>query len=345
MNRLRTYLLAAQRPAAEPPTGRLFARAGLAAAGLWILALTAVAAQKGPLEREYSQPPAALTVRLSAAVIATADRLTLELRVTAPEDYAVEFPALPEKLGEFATCAHDDVPPALIADGRLQWLRRLVLEPFLPGDYQIPAFKISFGPKAAPTRRELASEPLDVKVLSVLPLPQDQNPEPLREIAAPYSLPSSKPWLAALTVGGLLALAAIIWLIRGRARPAAAAPAIPPHELALARLRELAARNLLARGEVKLYHEELSDILRRYLEGRFGLHAPEQTTEEFLAELRFADNLHQAQKDILGEFLRHCDLVKFAAYQPAQGEIDGAFSACRRLVEETRPPVTAEKEA
>ena len=38
-------------------------------------------------------------------------------------------------------------------------------------------------------------------------------------------------------------------------------------------------------NELDQFYQELSMILRRYIEGRFGLSAPEQTTEEFLVSI------------------------------------------------------------
>ena len=69
-------------------------------------------------------------------------------------------------------------------------------------------------------------------------------------------------------------------------------------------------------------------MLRHYIEDRFGLRAPEQTTEEFLAELRQKHVFGERQKDLLRAFLEHCDLVKFAELQT---EPRGGGSHCGRL--------------
>ena len=82
----------------------------------------------------------------------------------------------------------------------------------------------------------------------------------------------------------------------------------------------------------------LSNTLRHYIENRFTLRAPELTTEEFLADLRDNDVLIQSHKDLLKEFLQHCDLVKFAEHLPAKGEIQQAFDACKRFILETQAP-------
>ena len=43
---------------------------------------------------------------------------------------------------------------------------------------------------------------------------------------------------------------------------------------------------LIDKGEQKLFYLKISAILRHYVEDRFGMHAPENTTEEFLRDLQ-----------------------------------------------------------
>ena len=74
------------------------------------------------------------------------------------------------------------------------------------------------------------------------------------------------------------------------------------------------------------------------MEERFDLHAPERTTEEFLAELQGSYVLTASQKETLADFLMRCDLVKFARYEPVQVELEALHKAAERLVNETEPP-------
>jgi hypothetical protein len=39
---------------------------------------------------------------------------------------------------------------------------------------------------------------------------------------------------------------------------------------------------------------------------------------------------------LLAQFLRHCDLVKFAELQPTEAEIQETFDACKAFILETR---------
>ena len=92
---------------------------------------------------------------------------------------------------------------------------------------------------------------------------------------------------------------------------------IPPHIRAKQKLREA----LALIGQPREFCILVSDTVRWYLEERFDFHAPERTTEEFLYELQGTDLLTPDQKDSLGEFLKRCDLVKFAKYEPGEPEL------------------------
>lgn len=148
----------------------------------------------------------------------------------------------------------------------------------------------------------------------------------------------------ALLIGGLVLLLAGLllawWLIRRhRARPPApAAPPTPAHVLALAALQALRERQLIEQGLVEPFYVELSTIVRTYLERRFGLHAPEQTTDEFIREAIRSCLLSLDHQHLVAVFLEQSDLVKFARHQPEAADMQNAAAAAERLVTETTPP-------
>src|SRR5262245_9376986 len=106
----------------------------------------------------------------------------------------------------------------------------------------------------------------------------------IHDIKGLVPLPHSYWWLWALLA--LLVVAVVGWLWWRQRRPAAppaiSAPVLTPFDLALQALRRLLDDQLIDRGLPDEFYTRLSDIVRHYLEGRFQLHAPEQTTEEFL---------------------------------------------------------------
>lgn len=150
----------------------------------------------------------------------------------------------------------------------------------------------------------------------------------------PLEIPD--PWLWAKRggwmLGGIgLAGAAAWWWVR---RPVAEAPPVPPLDPGVqARARILGARRRMddARG----YVGEVSDAVREYLEGRFGVRAPELTTEEFLEQLSGKPLPGLGGGDELAVFLGQCDLVKFAGWRPGGEELEGLEAAALGVVDRT----------
>jgi hypothetical protein len=80
----------------------------------------------------------------------------------------------------------------------------------------------------------------------------------------------------------------------------------------------------------------LSAIVRRYLEHRYEIRAPELTTEEFLLVATARPELTAEHRVLLTSFLERCDRVKFAGYRPDADESLATLKAARGFVEDTR---------
>src|ERR1041385_3831507 len=161
------------------------------------------------------------------------------------------------------------------------------------------------------------------------------NSNTLRDIKPPVEIPSGWAWV--FWVLGALAVAALLfWLWRywqKRRMQEPVIPVVPPH----VRARQKLESALALLGQPREFCILVSDTIRWYLEERFEFRAPERTTEEFLHELKGTELLTADQKQTLGEFLKRCDLVKFARYEPREPELRELHAAALRLVEETEP--------
>lgn len=138
------------------------------------------------------------------------------------------------------------------------------------------------------------------------------------------------PWL--LAAAGLAALAAAAWFLARRLRRAIRLRRMSPRERALLELSDLVARGLIAAGEVKAFYFELTMIVRRYIERRHAIRAPEQTTEEFLAAARRNPRFNPAVLERLRAFLEAADLVKYAARRPDPADVDRALDTARTYI-------------
>ncbi|MBU4459303.1 MAG: hypothetical protein KJ579_01945 [Verrucomicrobia bacterium] len=163
----------------------------------------------------------------------------------------------------------------------------------------------------------------------------------LRPVKGPVDWPPALPrglWVFPLVA--LLALVAALAAVRllRRVRAPAPPPPLPPaHDVALADLHRLLSRGWIEAGEAEPFYIELSRIVRAYIERRFGLHAPERTTEEFIREASASVALSPEHRRLTCGFLEHSDLVKFARARPGAGEMQAAVQAAERLVRETIP--------
>ncbi|MEI6357460.1 MAG: hypothetical protein WCP53_10225 [Verrucomicrobiota bacterium] len=155
------------------------------------------------------------------------------------------------------------------------------------------------------------------------------------DIKPPLEIGTIGTWLGRIAAAALLgALLWLGWWLWRRRKPGTAlAHRIPPDERARTRLD--AALALLDHPE--RFCTAVSEITRSYLEERFGLKAPDQTTEEFLADLPKNAELDERHKESLAGFLTGCDLVKFAKFEPARADLEALHAAALDLVMQTAP--------
>lgn len=121
------------------------------------------------------------------------------------------------------------------------------------------------------------------------------------------------------------------------------APPLPPHEAALAALEKLRAQRLWQEGRHKQYYSALTDILRTYIAGRYGVGAMEMTSDEIVEAMRGVDLPRKSAMD-LAQILREADLVKFAKAAPEADENEAAYRAACDFVEQTKPEEPAADE-
>jgi hypothetical protein len=163
-----------------------------------------------------------------------------------------------------------------------------------------------------------------------------QMPYPWREV-----LPTILIALAAL----LLIAALIAYLIYRRKKKKAKAEKVKTplefFEEALQKLEDLDRQKLWQKDQIKEYYFSLSETLRNYLEGRFGVNAMEMTTDEIIRAVH--DQTNEGLKKKLNEILSQADLAKYAKFKPMGDENMRMIKMAKDFVLHTKPKVVKEE--
>ena len=224
----------------------------------------------------------------------------------------------------------------VLPDGRQVVTQQYTLDPDAPGSFPLPPLEVVWGEGhrvVTPPLLFVARPLTDAELAAV---------EHFEDIVLPGALLAEQQrarwgWIA--LAGALIALAglAAAYLLWGRRGPEEIVPVISPWEAALKRLRDLRERQLAALGKYEQFYVDLSSILRFYVEDRYSVHAPEQTTPEFLEAAARSGFFSDEHQRLLASFLRHADRVKFARLEPTLEEMEESFAAVQRYIEETVP--------
>jgi hypothetical protein len=165
----------------------------------------------------------------------------------------------------------------------------------------------------------------------------------IRDIKQPLELPRDWRkiiiWASiALAFLILLAISFYIWRREKMGKgilPIKVQPPRPAHEIAFEELNALKASTLLQEGKIKAFYIRLSEIIRKYVEGRYFIVALELTTHELVGELKGAE-VEKPHIDLFLDFLESCDLVKFAKFIPGKEGIQANLTQAFDLVEQTK---------
>ena len=114
-----------------------------------------------------------------------------------------------------------------------------------------------------------------------------------------------------------------------------AAPPQPPHVVAIKALEALHHQKLWQNGKFKQYYSGITDILRTYIAGRYGIGAMEMTSDEIIAAMRGVELPQKSAMD-LADILRDADLVKFAKAEPDAEQNENDYLKAYYFVEETK---------
>ena len=159
--------------------------------------------------------------------------------------------------------------------------------------------------------------------------------EDIIDIRPPIHIVAPFPWLASIA-GALfiIGVTAAAWKLWRRQRSKLA------YEIALERLEN--TRLLMREGNAEPFSLAVSEIVRRFIEEVLPVRAAHRTTDEFLRDLASLAYLPLApHRGSLEDFLRHCDLAKFARWSLSISQMEAMLESAKAFVIDVEQPKPA----
>lgn len=267
------------------------------------------------------------------------DFLNVELRAEFPADVSVVWPSVADTLGEMELVRASKIDTAT-SEGGTVLTQSLIVSAYDSGTYRLGPVSVVFTDKSGISDTVISASGL----ISVETIPVDttQAIKPIKQpLPVPYSWREFAPYLIGAAVL-MAAVAGLIYYLRRRKKkappsPERPKPRDPAHIWAKNELRKLEEEKLWQKDEVKQYYSRLTDILRLYLEYRYGWMALESTTEQIADEISQFEMAKEEKDKLLG-ILRRADMVKFAKRLPMPDENDLMMSLAVEFVERTGKP-------
>jgi hypothetical protein len=214
---------------------------------------------------------------------------------------------------------------------------------FEMGDLLIPAVTVQFRDATGRVYQRF-TDPVAVKVVGVKKKPSDKDD--IRTIKPPVAFSKLLPWtlLGGLLVFFLVATLALKIILRLQKEGFDPEALKPAGERVAIEWKRLKARSLLDEGKVKEFYSELSFILKRYLDRRYGADILELTTQEVLQFTRQLELLQDVVQRIR-HVLESSDLVKFAKQVPDRALGDALAAEIIEVTERTKPEPDEKEES
>jgi hypothetical protein len=266
---------------------------------------------------------------LDSSKIRIGEQTKLDVYVTydanAQQNLKIDWPSFEDtitgKVEIVSRTAIDSTIPDKTNPSIIQQHQQFIVTVFDSGYFAIPPFKFVVN---GDTVNPVLTEALFLEVNTV---PTDTTDATIKDIKAPFNEPFDWKWYLPMVYWGgaailLVALIVFIILKLTKKKPEQfieRKPDIPPHVLALEQLQKVKEEAIWKDGKTKEYYSAISDSVRLYIEGRFGIQALELTTDEIVRAFK-SQVVDPLSKEKLQQLLVLADFVKFAKQIPIEQE-------------------------
>ena len=273
---------------------------------------------------ETQQGGISLKVESETTAIDPARSVFLRVELTVPRGHEAALPDLRGRVNGFSLAEDFAEEPVVAKDGSTvsvaNW--KLVPEPFAPF-YRVRPFVVTAdGGKSSFLAGPIYFEPPPARE----PVTGAMEADPKKDLP-PLSW-KLVGWIAAALVAALAVVALLVWSVRFLLRRLRE-HRMSPIERAWVELERLLKKGLPGRGRYKDFYVELTMVVRRYIQRKYGIKAPHLTTEEFFAELAQSGTRAGVSSEKLRAFMTSADLVKFAGVEATPDMADEATESAR----------------
>lgn len=279
------------------------------------------------------------TAKLDSAYILMGKQTALHVEVTGELDPKGALSVIDTMWREIEIVDMGQPTVTDLGNNRKELRQDIIIQAFDSGMYAVPPVLFLQPGDTAAT---------DSPVLKVIPVPVDtmitvhdfadvatvdrKLTDYLPDWATDYGI-----WilLAAVVIAGALFIY-FKWIRQGKLPSVLKSKPVPPFKLAMQQINQLKAEKLCERGEEKQFYTRLTDILRTYLAGRFGINAMEMTSSQILDSLK--DNPETKDSEaLMKRILEIADFVKFAKVRPLPEDNNTAMNSAISFLDLTKP--------
>lgn len=211
----------------------------------------------------------------------------------------------------------------------------VVISSFEEGLYELPQIVVGrMNPDGIldtlvfdPMRLDVRTMPVDTATF----VPHDIK----GQIRYPLTFAEVFPWVGLLWLTAMIVIAIVCLIMMHRRK---SGPAYerkdPAHIVALRKLDQYRGNKLWAPEKQKVFYSGVTDTLREYICGRYGIGAMEMTTAEIFKEMKSTDAPAELLQEVR-ELFERADFVKFAKYVASDDDNASALPVAVKFVTET----------
>jgi len=299
---------------------------------LWVCFALITSCQQKAVDEVTASLPAVQTRSLvDKASITTGETLTFGVEVDHLPSIEIKIPEIGAQIAGLRIVDMGQDPIKERA-GRTYQRRWYQLRADLVGSYILPSLTLTY--EHENKRHALETSEIFLEVQSVLP--EDGSAQDIRELKSVIRPKTKPPWKWILLATIILLGTIIAWWRRQHKKTMAhIAPPIPAHEIAYRALNTLRQTDFTDTQALRQYFFAISEIIRLYVENRFGLNATDLTLEEIKCALKERQLLSPKEREALETFLEKTDRIKFAKEEIQETDVENVYEGALSFVEST----------